>query len=116
MNKSAADETKEIPPEAWTSWCDTFSNGNRGRLISLQVVNDQVGNARLVNRAALVAIAHDPARKGNDIVVSYGEEATPSTHVITAPVVLWQAKDSYGRVVSLEIADNSGTKTIVTFA
>lgn len=116
MNKIAADETKEIPPEAWTSWCDTFSNGNRGRLISLQVVNDQIGDARLVDRAVLVAIDHDPARKGNDIVVSYGEEAAPSTHVITAPVVLWQANDKNGQVVSLEIADTSGTKTIITFA
>jgi hypothetical protein len=52
--------------------------------------------------------------KGNNFVISYGDEATPSSHVITGPVTVWQAQDENGLVVSLEIEAEDGSRTNIT--
>ena len=114
MANIASDETKRIPTERWEEWCDTFTNGNRGRLIRIEVVSDELGAEPLAHGAALVALDYDPAGKGNNFVISYGDEAAPSSHVIAKPVALWQAQDENGLVVSLEIEDEGGSRTIVT--
>jgi hypothetical protein len=114
MANIASDETKRIPSERWEAWCDTFTNGNRGRLICIEIVGDELGAELLVDGSALLAIDYDPAGKGKDFVISYGDEAAPSSHVITDPVALWQAQDENGLVVSLEIEDEGGSRTIVT--
>ena len=114
MADIASDETKRIPSERWEEWCDTFSNGNRGRLIRIEVVSDELGAEPLADGAVLVALDYDPAGKGNNFVISYGNEEAPSSHVIAGPVALWQAQDENGLVVSLEIEDEGGGRTIVT--
>jgi hypothetical protein len=106
--------SKEIAAERWEAWCDTFTNGNRGRQIRMEVVGDELGAEPLVDGAGLVALDYDPAGKGNNFVISYGDEAAPSSHVVADPVALWQAQDENGLVVSLEIEDQDGGRTIVT--
>ena len=114
MANIASDETKRIPTERWEEWCDTFTNGNRGRLIRIEVVSDELGAEPLAVGAALVALDYDPAGKGNNFVISYGDEGAPSSHVIAKPVALWQAQDENGLVVSLEIEDAAGSRVVVT--
>jgi len=103
-----------MPAEGWEAWCDTFTNGNRGRLLRIEIVGDEVGAEPLADGAGLVALDYDPAGKGKDFVISYGDEGAPSSHVIADPVALWQAQDENGLVVSLEIEDQRGGRTIVT--
>ncbi len=114
MGNIASDETKKIPTERWAEWCTTFTNGNRGRLVRIEVVSDELGAEPLADGAALVAIDYDPAGKGNNFVISYGDEAAPASHVITKPVALWQAQDRDGLVVSLEIEAEGGSRIIIT--
>ena len=114
MANIAPDETKRIPSERWEAWCGTFTNGNHGRLIRIEIVSDELGAEPLADGAALVAVDYDPAGKGNNFVISYGDEAAPSRHVVAGPVALWQAQDENGLVVSLEIEDERGGHTIVT--
>jgi hypothetical protein len=116
MGKIASDETKAIPTERWEEWCDLFTNGNRGRLIGIEIVDGELGAQTLAVGVALVAIDYDPAGKGNDFVISYGDEQAPSRHTVAGPVALWQAQDQNGVVVSLEIEDERGGRTIVTLA
>ena len=116
MANIASDETKKIPTEHWEAWCDTFTNSNRGRLMRIEVVSDELGAEPLAVGAALVALDYDPAGKGNNFVISYGDEAAPSRHVVAKPVALWQAQDENGLVVSLEIEDQHGGRTIVTLS
>lgn len=78
--------TKEIPAEGWMEWCDTFTNGNRGRSLSVRLVDDE-----------------------------YGDEESPAVHVVSAPVRLWQAQDANGMVVALEIENQNGRRTILSF-
>ncbi len=110
----ATTETKKIPAGRWTEWNDTFTNGNRGRQIRIEIVSDELGDEPLANGAALVALDYDPAGKGNRFVISYGEEAAPSSHVMAKPVALWQGQDENGLIVSLEIETEDGSRTIVT--
>lgn len=114
MANIASDETKRIPSERWEAWCGTFTNGNRGRLIRIEVVSDELGAEPLADGAALVAIDYDPAGKGKDFLISYGDAQAPSRHVIDGPVALWQAQDENGLVVSLEIEDQGGGRAIIT--
>jgi hypothetical protein len=108
MGKIASDETKEIAEERWGEWCDLFTNGNRGRLIGIEILDDESGAQNLADGVALVAIDHDPEGKGNDMVISYGDEEAPSHHTVAGPVALWQAQDRNGVVVSLEVENEHG--------
>ena len=115
MSEHTPTTTKEIPAEGWEAWCDTFTNGNRGRSFNIDLVDDVIGETRLAKGASLVAIDYDPADKGNDFVVTFGDELAPTSHIIRAPVRLWQAQDADGLVVALEIEDESGRRTILSF-
>jgi hypothetical protein len=114
VRKIASDETKEISVERWGEWCDLFTNGNCGRLVGIETVDDELGTETLTTGVALVAVDCDPEGKGNDFVISFGDEEAPSRHTIAGPVALWQAQDRNGVVVSLEIEDERGGRTIVT--
>ena len=110
----ATTETKKIPAERWAEWGDTFTNGNRGRQIRIEIINDELGAEPLADGAALVALDYDPAGKGNRFATSYGDEAAPSSHVMAKPMALWQRQDENGLVVSLEIEAKDGSRTVVT--
>lgn len=114
MTNTVPNETKNIPAERWAEWCNTFTNGNSGRTVKVELVNDELGAEPLVDGAALVALDYDPAGKGNNFVLSYGDQAAPSSHVITGPLALWQAQDENGQVVSLEIEAENDSRTIIT--
>jgi hypothetical protein len=49
-------------------------------------------------------------------VLGYGDEQALSHHMVAGPVALWQGQDRNGVVVSLEIEDERGGRTIVTLA
>jgi len=114
MSNITPDETKKIPAGRWKAWCETFTNGNGGRLVNIEIVSDELGAEPLADGAALVAIDYDPVGKGNNFVISYGDKTVPSSHVIAKPVALWQAQDENGLVVSLDIEAEDGIRTIVT--
>ena len=44
MSNDSPAITKEIPAESWEDWFDTFSNGNRGRPVSIELVGDEIGD------------------------------------------------------------------------
>ena len=114
MTNIASDETKKIPAKRWADWSVTFTDGNRGRVLKIELVSDEAGAEPLVNGAPLVALDYDPAGKGSNFVFSYGDEAAPSSHVVAGPVALWQVQDENGLVVSLEIEAEDGSRTIIT--
>ena len=113
MSDHTPTTSKEIAAERWEAWCDTFTNGNRGRLVGIEMVSDELGAEPLAEGAPLVAIDYDPAGEGNNFVISYGDEAAPSRHVVAGPVAPWQAQDENGLVVSLDIEAEDGSRTIV---
>ena len=84
-------------------------------MVRLELIDDELGDQPLTQGVPLVAIDYDTPNKGNDFVVSYGDELAPTSHIVQAPVRLWQVQDANGLVVSLEIEDESGRRTILSF-
>ncbi len=115
MSRLAAQETKQIPVEEWENWCDLFTTDNAGRRISIELVGGVEGAQPLTEEIVLVAIDYDPAGKGDDMVISYGEEESPYHHIVNKPVKLWEGLDARGRTVALEIEDAAGNHAIVQF-
>ena len=52
----ATTETKKIPAGRWAEWSATFTNGNRGRPVKIELVSDELGAEPLADGAALVAV------------------------------------------------------------
>lgn len=115
MSDQGVSQTKEVPAERWSDWCITFTSGNRGRKVTMSFFDDVYGDEVIVDDAEFVAIDYDPVNKGNDIVVSVGDEEAPSGHVVPAPVKLWEAQDANGKIVSLQIEDQNSRRTILSF-
>jgi len=105
-------ETKNIPGELWGDFCVTFTTGNRGRKINLTLVSDDVGE-RLAEGTIFSAIDYDPQGKGDVFMISYGDKAPLTTHVVDTPLELWQAQNEVGKVILLEIIDAEERKLMV---
>jgi hypothetical protein len=53
MTNKIPNETKQIPQERWQEFCATFTNGNRGRLFSMEIIGDDVGDLSLAKSTPL---------------------------------------------------------------
>jgi hypothetical protein len=105
----------QIPQKEWKDFFVTFSNGNRGRELTLEVVDTESGDSGQAKQGKLLAVDYDPIGKGNDIVVSTGVDKIDYTHTIAAPVEVWKAQHDNGEVAALEIIDQNNNKTILSF-
>jgi len=99
----------------WPDFCVTFSNGNRGRLLRIEVHQDDQGDNQVVGSGPLLGVAFDPLGKGNDIVVTTGREVEEYTHRIPAPIEVHELQTNVGQVTMLEIIDQNNTKTTLSF-
>lgn len=108
-------QTKKVDQERWPEFLRMFSNGNRGRMMSIEVASVATGDQPLTDAAPLFAIDYDPAGKGDDLVITTGRDEIDYSHKISAPAELWESQDDNGKVASLEVIDREGSKIIVVF-
>ena len=108
-------QTKKIDQERWLEYLSIFSNGNRGRMISIEVGDKAIGDQTLTDAMPLFAIDCDPANKGDDLVITTGTDTVEYTHIISAPEEIWELQDDNGMVVSMEIINRKGLKNIIIF-
>lgn len=113
MGTIVPDEIKTITSEKWAEWAVLFTNGNRGRLISIFLEDDNPEGDLLVEDVELVALDYDPIGKGDTFIISHGDDENPTRHEIEEPISLVQGQDANGLVVSLSIEDASGTITMI---
>ena len=93
----------------------TFSNGNRGRELTMEVFDAISGSTGQTKQGPLMAIDYDPVGKGNDIVVTTGVDEIDYSHAIQGPVEVWQQQSDEGEVAALEIVDQNNVKTVLAF-
>ena len=105
---------KQIAPEGWSEFFDQFSNNNRGRRIKLETVNPERGDQIQFQNSPLLSLAYDSGNTGQ-VTISTSEEEITCTHTIHAPNTVWEALDQDGKVVALEILDESRNQTILQF-
>ena len=106
----------QIMQDDWKEFFVTFSNGNRGRMLSLEVLDSTSGDSGQMRQGKLMAVDYDPVDKGNDIVVTTGETEVDYSHTIKAPVEIWKAQKDSGEVGALEIIDQNNVKTILSLS
>ena len=106
---------EQIPRDQWADYFITFSNGNRGRAVSLEVLDNDAGDSGVRQLGPLLGVHYDPVGKGNDIVVTTGKDDVDYSHTIGAPVQIWQAQHDSGQVASLEFIDENNVKTVLSF-
>ncbi len=105
----------QIAQTDWQDFFVMFSNGNRGRVVSLEVFDADSGTTGQARQGPLMAIDYDPVGKGNDIVVTTGVDEIEYSHTIPAPVEVWQEQLDDGQAAALEIIDQNNVKTVVSF-
>ena len=104
----------EIPRDQWQDFFVSFSNGNQGRKLSIEVFDQEAGDLSARQQGPLMAVDYDPIGKGNDIVVTTGTAEVDYSHTIAAPAKVWKAQQDDGQIGALEIIDQNDTKTILS--
>ena len=104
---------KSLPRERWSKFFDQFSNGNRGRHVSIESISSELGDATLIQNAPLMAIIYDRPGKGNDLVIEVGKDEVTYAHTVDAPIEILTGQDSMGQMLVLSISDAAGAKTLI---
>lgn len=102
---------KQIKKEDWADRMVTFTNGNKGRNTS--VVQEE---GKLAENLPFMAIDFDPVKKGDDLVISLGEDTLVFSHTIENPKELYEIHNDLGVVTSMEIIDQANKKVILLFS
>ncbi len=110
---SKIDINKSIPRERWGEFFDQFSDGNRGRHISIEIINSELGDEELIQNAPLMAMVYDPVGKGDDLVIETGKNEVNYAHTVDSPTEVLTGQDSNGLMLAVSIADAAGTKTLI---
>jgi hypothetical protein len=106
---------EKVSQDQWPDYFVSFSNGNRGRSVSLEVFDPEAGGSGVRSQGKLIGVDYDPAGKGDDIIVTTGEDEIAYSHTIQGPVEVWQAQHENGQVGALEIVDQNNSKTVLSF-
>jgi hypothetical protein len=105
--------TKTVPQEQWGEFFDQFSDGNRGRRISVEIISPEFGDEELIQNAPLMAMVYDRPGKGNDLVIETGKDDITYAHTVDSPTEVLTGQSESGRMLAVWINDATGTKTLV---
>lgn len=105
---------KAVPQERWTEFFDQFSDGNRGRLLSIRINNSELGDRELIQNAPLMALVYDRPGKGNDLVIEVGQHEVTYAHTIDAPTQVLTGQDANGEIIAIRIMDAAEAQTLIT--
>jgi Family of unknown function (DUF5335) len=105
--------TKSLPQARWGEFFDMFTNGNRGRHISIESIDPEFGNLELIKDAPLLSMIYDRPGKGNDLMIEVGKDEVSYTHTIDSPSEVMTGQNSIGEMVVVWISDASGIKTVI---
>lgn len=107
------DINKSVPRERWGEFFDQFTDGNRGRHISIEIIGSDVGDAELIKNAPLHAMVYDRPGKGDDLVIEVGKDEVSYAHTVDSPTEVLTGQNSNGVMVALRISDAAGTQTLI---
>lgn len=107
--------TREIPKEQWKGFCEQISRERLDWKTSIQVLSDETGAQMLSQGLPFVGIALEDENGSAKIELITGTGASiHQTHSIFNPSRILIEFEK-GNVAVLDIEDDSGTKTLVSF-
>ena len=104
---------KSVPRNQWSEFFDLFSNGNRGRRISIEMISSDLGNENLIQNAPLRALIYDRPNKGDNLAIEVGKDEVTYSHTVDSPTEVWTGQSENGVMMAIQIADTAGTKTLI---
>ncbi|MEG4497696.1 DUF5335 family protein [Microcoleus sp. F10-C6] len=104
---------KSVPRERWGEFFDQFSDGNRGRHISIEIINSELGDAELIKNAPLMAMVYDRPGKGDDLVIEVSKDVVTYARTIDSPTEILTGQDSNGVMIAVRISDAAGRQTSI---
>ncbi len=107
-------KTHEIPRTEWAAFFDGFSRRHEGRLITLEVFGEEIGDQIEERELALEGATAEVSDAGDKIEIMIGIKSDDHiTHTITRPnqVSLEQADDGADLVLAVKASD--GTMTLL---
>ena len=110
---SKIDINKSVPREQWGEFFDQFSSGNRGRHISIEIIDSELGDEELIQNAPLMAIIYDRPGKGDNLAIEVGKDEMTYAHSVDSPTEVLTGQTEVGQIVALWITDSAGTKTLI---
>jgi len=94
---------KQVPQNRWLEFFDQFSDGNKGQMVQLEVINENIGDQMPIEKSPLRSLIYDPVNKGNDLTIEIGRDRVAYADTIQAPTAIWEAQDENGMVVALVV-------------
>lgn len=107
------DISKALPRERWGEFFDQFSDGNRGRYVSIEIIDSELGDEELIHNTPLMAIIYDRPGKGDDLVIEVGQDQVTYAHTVDSPTEVLTRQNTNGVHTEIWIGDASGRKTLV---
>ena len=111
--KSTIEINKSIASDRWGEFFDQFSESNRGRRISIEIIDPELGDEELIKNAPLLAIVYDRLGKGDDLVIEVGQKEVNYAHTVDSPTEVSTGENSIGEILAIWVADASGRKTLI---
>jgi hypothetical protein len=105
----------QIEQTEWSNFFVTFTNGNRGRTLSIEVLDVKNGLTGVVASGQLLSADYDSVNKGDDVIISIGADKVDASHTVSGPIEVWRVQDENGEITALEIVAEGGDKTILSF-
>jgi hypothetical protein len=118
---SKIDISKSVPRERWGEFFDQFSNGNRGRRISIESISSELGDEELIQNAPLIAMVYvggasqneNRPGKGDDLTIEVGKDETTYGHIIYSLTEVLTGQNSIGQIIAIWLGDAAETKTLI---
>jgi hypothetical protein len=108
--------TKEISRDRWVDFFDSFSQQHKGWLITIEVLDLELGDQVEASSLALEGITAEINESGEDkiIVIAGKEPDSHISHTIAAPRKVWLKQTEEGADEALDIESDTGA-VIVSF-
>ena len=110
---SKTDLNKSLPRERWGEFFDQFSDGNRGRHISIERIDSEHGDEELIQNSPLMAIIYDRPGKGNDLVIEVGKDQVTLGHIVYSPTEVLTEQNANGQIITIRISDAAKSQTLI---
>ena len=101
--------TRRLEKDEWQSYFDAVSRHIEGRRVDVIVTGLDLGAQPEATRLPLLGLTYDPHDDAFTIVAEHLE------HVVACPQAI-DVEEQDGRLASLQLVGNDGTKQIVSFA
>jgi len=111
MNK--IDLTKSLPREDWGKFFDQLSTDRRGEHISIEMIDQELGDEELIKNSPLLAMIYDRPGKGDNLAIEIGKDEMTYGHSIESPTEVSTRENANGEIIAISITEASGRKTLI---